>query len=114
MCVSMYVCVYVCVYMCVRVCVHLCVCTCLNVYVHVCVSIYVCVCMFVCVCICVYACMCVYIKTHSSESRSQEKVAVHPFSGLSIAIAIDTAIQWNLCIMDTLGPPKSIQIIKVF
>ena len=32
---------------------------------------------------------------------------------VNVNVAITIYIQWNLCIMDTLGPTKGVQIIKV-
>ena len=76
MCVSVYVCVYVCMcmhaslYVCINVCEWVCW------YVYVCKYVYVCICMYLwervsiyiyiymCVCVCIYKCVCVYMNIY--------------------------------------------------
>ena len=70
-CISGYVCSFVCVHVYLYVHVYLCVCECMYLYVHVNVGVCLfvcvckCVCVSLCVCACVLACVCVSVGTHS-------------------------------------------------
>lgn len=63
MCMSVFVCVCICMCMLMWVCVYLCVCASVSVYLCACVC--VCICVCVCGCACVLACVCVSVGTHS-------------------------------------------------